>query len=158
MAIAEVSLNVLQGPILPADAALGCAPSLCKPHATDRVLCSRFLRDCSRDSASPPFSQTHYGLLTDDLAYHPNVRNMHMQTHVDEEKREVCRARHGYIGLDSNVGAGLQVLPLYKLIPGRAESSYGTRESLSGSAHTARRPADRDCALSQTWLISPVYR
>ena len=32
---------------------------------------------------------THYSSLTDDFAYHPNIRNMHMQTMVDDEKREV---------------------------------------------------------------------
>ncbi|KAJ9104934.1 hypothetical protein QFC19_003729 [Naganishia cerealis] len=52
------------------------------------------------------FFATHYGALTDDFQYHPNVRCMHMQTQVDDEKREV--------------------LCLYKLIEGRAESSYGT--------------------------------
>lgn len=35
------------------------------------------------------FFATHYGSLTDDFAYHPNVRNMHMQTMVDDERREV---------------------------------------------------------------------
>jgi hypothetical protein len=53
--------------------------------------------------------KTHYGALTDDFKYHPNVRCMHMQTQVDDEKREV--------------------ICLYKLIEGRAESSYGTRKS-----------------------------
>ncbi|KAJ9114202.1 hypothetical protein QFC20_001718 [Naganishia adeliensis] len=52
------------------------------------------------------FFATHYGALTDDFKYHPNVRCMHMQTQVDDEKREV--------------------ICLYKLIEGRAESSYGT--------------------------------
>lgn len=36
------------------------------------------------------FFATHYGSLTDDFAYHPNIRNMHMSTLVDDEKREVC--------------------------------------------------------------------
>ena len=58
--------------------------------------------------ADLPFPQTHYGSLTDDYAYHPNIRNMHMQTHVDDEQR--------------------QVVFLYKLIPGVAESSHGTRK------------------------------
>ena len=35
------------------------------------------------------FFATHYGSLTDDFAYHPNIRNMHMATLVDDEKREV---------------------------------------------------------------------
>ena len=54
-------------------------------------------------------SQTHYGSLTDDYTYHPNIRKMHMMTNVDDEQR--------------------QVVFLYKLIPGVAESSHGTRES-----------------------------
>ncbi|TXT07396.1 hypothetical protein VHUM_03116 [Vanrija humicola] len=51
------------------------------------------------------FFATHYGSLTDDFAYHPNVRNMHMQVHVDDEEGVVF---------------------LYKLIEGHAESSHGT--------------------------------
>lgn len=35
------------------------------------------------------FFATHYGSLTDDYSYHPNIRNMHMSTIVDEEKRDV---------------------------------------------------------------------
>jgi len=35
---------------------------------------------------------THYSSLTDDFVYHPNIRNMHMQTMVDDEKREVYTA------------------------------------------------------------------
>ncbi|WVW81522.1 hypothetical protein I302_103516 [Kwoniella bestiolae CBS 10118] len=52
------------------------------------------------------FFATHYGSLTDDFTYHPNIRKMHMQTHVDDELQ--------------------QVVFLYKLIPGVAESSHGT--------------------------------
>jgi DNA mismatch repair protein MSH6 len=52
--------------------------------------------------------QTHYGSLTDDYGYHPNIQNMHMKTHVDEDIK--------------------QVVFLYKLIPGVAESSHGTRK------------------------------
>jgi hypothetical protein len=48
-----------------------------------------------------------YGSLTDDYRYHPNIVNMHMKTHVDDDQR--------------------QVVFLYKLIPGVAESSHGTR-------------------------------
>ena len=33
---------------------------------------------------------THYSSLTDDYAYHPNIRNMHMGTIVDESERRVC--------------------------------------------------------------------
>lgn len=35
------------------------------------------------------FFATHYGSLTDDYAYHPNIRRMHMSTMVDEEKQQV---------------------------------------------------------------------
>ncbi|KAF8518415.1 DNA mismatch repair protein Msh6 [Hysterangium stoloniferum] len=49
---------------------------------------------------------THYSSLTDDFADHPNIRNMHMQTMVDEEKREL--------------------LFLYKLVEGVATGSFGT--------------------------------
>jgi len=35
------------------------------------------------------FFATHYASLTDDFAYHPNVRSMHMSTLVDDEKKEV---------------------------------------------------------------------
>ncbi|WVQ93995.1 hypothetical protein IAU59_001073 [Kwoniella sp. CBS 9459] len=52
------------------------------------------------------FFATHYGSLTDDFTYHPNIRKMHMQTHVDDQLK--------------------QVVFLYKLIPGVAESSHGT--------------------------------
>ncbi|KAF8483462.1 DNA mismatch repair protein Msh6 [Russula ochroleuca] len=52
------------------------------------------------------FFATHYGSLTDDYAYHPNIRNMHMKTLVDDEKRELVF--------------------LYKLIDGIATSSFGT--------------------------------
>ncbi|KAJ7074366.1 muts domain V-domain-containing protein [Mycena amicta] len=49
---------------------------------------------------------THYGSLTDDFTYHPNVRNVFMKTIVDDEKR--------------------QIVFLYKLVEGVAESSFGT--------------------------------
>ncbi|OCH88410.1 DNA mismatch repair protein Msh6 [Obba rivulosa] len=52
------------------------------------------------------FFATHYGSLTDDFAYHPNIRNMHMETLVDDEKRELVF--------------------LYKLVEGVASSSFGT--------------------------------
>ncbi|KAF7971488.1 hypothetical protein HWV62_20944 [Athelia sp. TMB] len=52
------------------------------------------------------FFATHYGSLTDDFEYHPNIRNMHMSTMVDDEKRELVF--------------------LYKLIDGIATSSFGT--------------------------------
>ncbi|KAF7338601.1 DNA mismatch repair protein [Mycena venus] len=49
---------------------------------------------------------THYGSLTDDFAYHPNIRNVYMETIVDEEKRDIVF--------------------LYKLVEGVATSSFGT--------------------------------
>jgi hypothetical protein len=36
-------------------------------------------------------SQTHYGSLTDDFSYHPNIRRMHMQTQVDDERLQVSQ-------------------------------------------------------------------
>lgn len=39
------------------------------------------------------FFATHYGSLTDDFAYHPNIRNMYMSTIVDDEKRAVSQSR-----------------------------------------------------------------
>ncbi|KAF9225721.1 DNA mismatch repair protein Msh6 [Gyrodon lividus] len=59
------------------------------------------------------FFATHYGSLTDDFAYHPNIRNMHMSTHLDDEKQEL--------------------IFLYKLVGGVASSSFGTHvASLAG--------------------------
>ncbi|KAG6810732.1 hypothetical protein H0H92_010562 [Tricholoma furcatifolium] len=52
------------------------------------------------------FFATHYGSLTDDFAKHPNIRNMHMSTIVDDEKRDLVF--------------------LFKLIDGAATSSFGT--------------------------------
>ncbi|THV02566.1 DNA mismatch repair protein Msh6 [Dendrothele bispora CBS 962.96] len=52
------------------------------------------------------FFATHYGALTDDFAYHPNIRNMHMSTLVDDEKRAI--------------------IFLYKLVEGVATGSFGT--------------------------------
>ncbi|KAJ7695011.1 muts domain V-domain-containing protein [Mycena olivaceomarginata] len=49
---------------------------------------------------------THYGSLTDDFAYHPNIKNVHMQTIVDDDKRDIVF--------------------LYKLVEGVATSSFGT--------------------------------
>ncbi|PFH50600.1 hypothetical protein AMATHDRAFT_80735 [Amanita thiersii Skay4041] len=52
------------------------------------------------------FFATHYGSLTDDYGYHPNIRNMHMSTIVDDEKRDIVF--------------------LFKLVEGVATSSFGT--------------------------------
>jgi DNA mismatch repair protein MSH6 len=45
---------------------------------------------------------THYSSLTDDYKYHPNIRNMHMGTIVDEEERKVCVFFHGTSDMKSN--------------------------------------------------------
>ncbi|KAI6019884.1 muts domain V-domain-containing protein [Pisolithus orientalis] len=59
------------------------------------------------------FFATHYGSLTDDFAYHPDIRNMHMSTLLDDEKQELVF--------------------LYKLVEGVASSSFGTHvASLAG--------------------------
>ncbi|KAH9833177.1 DNA mismatch repair protein Msh6 [Rhodofomes roseus] len=69
------------------------------------------------------FFATHYGSLTDDFAYHPNIRNMHMQTLVDDEKRELVF--------------------LYKLVEGAASSSFGTHvASLAGVPQEVVERAD----------------
>ena len=64
------------------------------------------LHQLATHTLSLSFFATHYGSLTDDYAYHPNVRNMHMETLVDDEKRELVF--------------------LYKLVNGVATSSFGT--------------------------------
>ncbi|KAG6333930.1 hypothetical protein ID866_5162 [Astraeus odoratus] len=59
------------------------------------------------------FFATHYGSLTDDFSYHPDIRNMHMSTFLDDEKQELVF--------------------LYKLVEGVASSSFGTHvASLAG--------------------------
>ncbi|THH18729.1 hypothetical protein EW146_g2311 [Bondarzewia mesenterica] len=52
------------------------------------------------------FFATHYGSLTDDFSYHPNIRNMYMRTLVDDNKRDLVF--------------------LYQLIEGVASGSFGT--------------------------------
>ncbi|KAI0367675.1 DNA mismatch repair protein Msh6 [Pilatotrama ljubarskyi] len=64
------------------------------------------LHELATQTLSLSFFATHYGSLTDDFAYHPNIRNMHMETLVDDEKRELVF--------------------LYKLVDGVAGSSFGT--------------------------------
>ncbi|KAH9917640.1 DNA mismatch repair protein Msh6 [Epithele typhae] len=64
------------------------------------------LHQLATHTLSLSFFATHYGSLTDDYAYHPNIRNMHMDTLVDDEKRELVF--------------------LYKLVDGVASSSFGT--------------------------------
>ncbi|KAI0642601.1 DNA mismatch repair protein Msh6 [Trametes meyenii] len=64
------------------------------------------LHELATHTLSLSFFATHYGSLTDDFSYHPNIRNMHMKTLVDDEKRELVF--------------------LYKLVEGIASSSFGT--------------------------------
>ena len=56
-----------------------------------RVLidCQAVLHQLATHTLPLCFFATHYGSLTDDFAYHPNIRNMHMSTIVDDEKCEV---------------------------------------------------------------------
>ncbi|KAI0739110.1 DNA mismatch repair protein Msh6 [Daedaleopsis nitida] len=70
------------------------------------AIASAVLHQLATHTLSLSFFATHYGSLTDDYAYHPNVRNMHMKTLVDDEKRELVF--------------------LYKLVDGVASSSFGT--------------------------------
>ncbi|KAL7425166.1 DNA mismatch repair protein msh6 [Cryptotrichosporon argae] len=74
------------------------------------------------------FFATHYGSLTDDFAYHPNIRNMHMQVHVDDDRG---------------------VIFLYKLIAGHAESSHGT--------HVARLAGVPDSVVSRADQVSAQF-
>ncbi|KZV85169.1 hypothetical protein EXIGLDRAFT_712522 [Exidia glandulosa HHB12029] len=62
---------------------------------------------------APSCLATHYSPLTDDYAFHPQIRNMHMATRVDDEKREFVF--------------------LYKLVEGVGTGSFGTHvASLAG--------------------------
>jgi DNA mismatch repair protein MSH6 len=70
------------------------------------------------------FFATHYGSLTDDFAQHPNIRNMHMSTLVDDEKKEV-RQFTSDLSLLIILNL-LKLVFLYKLVDGVAESSFGT--------------------------------
>ncbi|EIW55250.1 DNA mismatch repair protein Msh6 [Trametes versicolor FP-101664 SS1] len=70
------------------------------------AIAAAVLHELATHTLSLSFFATHYGSLTDDFAYHPNIRNMHMQTLVDDEKRELVF--------------------LYKLVEGVASSSFGT--------------------------------
>ncbi|KAI0266519.1 muts domain V-domain-containing protein [Gloeopeniophorella convolvens] len=70
------------------------------------AIASAVLHQLATHTLALSFFATHYGSLTDDYAYHPNIRNMHMKTMVDDEKRELVF--------------------LYKLIDGIATSSFGT--------------------------------
>ncbi|KAK1221756.1 DNA mismatch repair protein msh6 [Marasmius sp. AFHP31] len=75
------------------------------------------------------FFATHYGSLTDDFAYHPNIRNMHMATSVDDERREIVF--------------------LYKLVEGIATSSFGTH--VANLAGVPLDVVDRAQVISETF-------
>ncbi|KDR79956.1 hypothetical protein GALMADRAFT_242120 [Galerina marginata CBS 339.88] len=70
------------------------------------AIASAVLHQLATHTLPLSFFATHYGSLTDDHAYHPNIRTMHMSTLVDDAKHELVF--------------------LYKLISGVAESSFGT--------------------------------
>ncbi|PBK99844.1 DNA mismatch repair protein msh6 [Armillaria gallica] len=70
------------------------------------AIASAVLHELATHTLPLSFFATHYGSLTDDFRYHPNIRNMYMSTIVDEEKRDIVF--------------------LYKLIDGVATSSFGT--------------------------------
>ncbi|KAJ3497847.1 hypothetical protein NLJ89_g10297 [Agrocybe chaxingu] len=70
------------------------------------AIASAVLHELSTHTLPLSFFATHYGSLTDDHAYHPNIRTMYMSTLVDDAKHELVF--------------------LYKLVNGVAESSFGT--------------------------------
>ncbi|KAF9528358.1 muts domain V-domain-containing protein [Crepidotus variabilis] len=70
------------------------------------AIASAVLHQLATHTLPLSFFATHYGSLTDDFAYHPNIRSMYMSTLVDDEKHELVF--------------------LYKLVNGVAESSFGT--------------------------------
>ncbi|KAH6917837.1 DNA mismatch repair protein msh6 [Coprinopsis sp. MPI-PUGE-AT-0042] len=75
------------------------------------------------------FFATHYGSLTDDYAYHPNIRRMHMSTMVDEEKQ--------------------QLTFLYKLVDGAAHSSFGS--------HVAKLAGVPDSVVERADVVSAEF-
>lgn len=83
------------------------------------------LHQLATHTLSLAFFATHYGSLTDDYAYHPNVRNMHMETLVDDEKREARLDFYTIPAVQANIENN-QLVFLYKLVDGVAGSSFGT--------------------------------
>ncbi|KAL4079502.1 muts domain V-domain-containing protein [Scleroderma citrinum] len=77
------------------------------------AIAAAVLHELATQTLPLAFFATHYGSLTDDFAYHPDIRNMHMSTLLDDEKQELVF--------------------LYKLVEGVASSSFGTHvASLAG--------------------------
>ncbi|KAG6377351.1 muts domain V-domain-containing protein [Boletus reticuloceps] len=77
------------------------------------LLTAAVLHELATRTLPLAFFATHYGSLTDDFAYHPNIRNMYMSTSLDDEQQKL--------------------IFLYKLVDGVASSSFGTHvASLAG--------------------------
>ncbi|GAA5943171.1 uncharacterized protein JCM15063_005224 [Sporobolomyces koalae] len=82
------------------------------------------------------FFATHFTSLTEDFAYHPEIRCCNMQTHVDDETREVVF--------------------LYKLINGAAPRSYGPHvASMAGLSQTI---VERAIAISHQFEVTSKAR
>lgn len=60
----------------------------CRPPA-DRLHEQAVLHELATRTLPLAFFATHYGSLTDDFAYHPNIRNMYMSTSLDDEQQKV---------------------------------------------------------------------
>lgn len=97
------------------------------------------LHQLATHTLSLSFFATHYGSLTDDHAYHPNIRNMHMATHVDDERREVSTSMPPCtVSLTP-----AQLVFIYKLVDGVASSSFGTHvANLAGVPHEVVQRAE----------------
>uniref|UniRef100_A0A8H7XWG4 DNA mismatch repair protein n=1 Tax=Psilocybe cubensis TaxID=181762 RepID=A0A8H7XWG4_PSICU len=91
------------------------------------AIASAVLHELATHTLPLSFFATHYGSLTDDHAYHPNIRRMYMSTLVDDEKHELVF--------------------LYKLIDGVAESSFGTH--VANLAGVPRPVVDRADVISK---------
>ncbi|KIY47863.1 DNA mismatch repair protein Msh6 [Fistulina hepatica ATCC 64428] len=75
------------------------------------------------------FFATHYGTLTDEFKYHPNIRNMHMRTQVDDDLREIVF--------------------LFKLIEGVATSSFG--------CHVAKLASVPESVVDRADVVSKTF-
>ncbi|GAA6018493.1 hypothetical protein JCM11491_006423 [Sporobolomyces phaffii] len=82
------------------------------------------------------FFATHFTSLTEDFAYHPEIRCCNMQTHVNDETREVVF--------------------LYKLVDGAAPRSYGPHvASMAGLSETI---VERAIAISKQFETTSKAR